>query len=210
MIKCYCPGINCNRKQECLNHVCPVSNFAKDFSIDGVTSYKDNNILFACGDNSADYALFDGGLETMRLWHVDMLPYLPDLQFRGQLRELVAIMHDWRDKGKTNHLLINKVMEYPVSDFYKYFLTYANEWNKRYTKIIDEKYYKEFADFCGLNSIEENTSCFKGWHNKDYLRVCMANLYEKYNGVGSSKVTEDEWNKLCEGYKKITHRKYKI
>ena len=49
----------------------------------------------------------------IRIWHYQLLPYLPDAQFKGQLRELVAIMHDWRDKGKTNHLLINKVMEYP-------------------------------------------------------------------------------------------------
>ena len=49
----------------------------------------------------------------IRIWHYWLLPYLPDAQFKGQLRELIAIMHDWRDKGKTNHLLINKVMEYP-------------------------------------------------------------------------------------------------
>ena len=36
----------------------------------------------------------------MRLWHYRLLPYLPDAQFKGQLREMVAIMHDWRDKGK--------------------------------------------------------------------------------------------------------------
>ena len=24
----------------------------------------------------------------MRMWHVELLPYLPDMQFRGQLREL--------------------------------------------------------------------------------------------------------------------------
>lgn len=49
----------------------------------------------------------------MRIWHWKLLPYLPDRQFKGQLRELVAIMHDWRDKGRTNHLLINRVMESP-------------------------------------------------------------------------------------------------
>ena len=44
----------------------------------------------------------------MRLWHYRLFPYLPDLQFRGQLRELVAIMHDLRDKGQTNHFGIGK------------------------------------------------------------------------------------------------------
>lgn len=45
----------------------------------------------------------------MRIWHYQLLPYLPDAQFKGQLRELVAIMRDWKRKGKTNHVLINKV-----------------------------------------------------------------------------------------------------
>ena len=54
----------------------------------------------------------------MRMWHVELLPYLPDMQFRGQLRELVAIMHDWRDKGKTNHLLINHVTLFGTDQIY--------------------------------------------------------------------------------------------
>ena len=43
----------------------------------------------------------------LRIWHYKLLEVLPDLQFNGQLRELVVIMRDWRDKGKTNHILIN-------------------------------------------------------------------------------------------------------
>ena len=30
----------------------------------------------------------------MRMWHYRLIPYLPDLQLKGQLRELVAIMHN--------------------------------------------------------------------------------------------------------------------
>ena len=70
----------------------------------------------------------------MRIWHYELLKYLPDAQFKGQLRELVAIMHDWRDKGKTNHLLINRVMEYPKNDLVRYFLEYEIEYHKRYGK----------------------------------------------------------------------------
>jgi uncharacterized protein (TIGR02328 family) len=62
----------------------------------------------------------------MRIWHYALLPYLPDAQFKGQLRELVAIMHDWRDKGTTNHLLINRVMDYPKEELYNYFILYED------------------------------------------------------------------------------------
>jgi hypothetical protein len=52
---------------------------------------------------------------------------------------------------------------------------------------------------------------FKGWHNKEYLRVCLANLYEKhYFGIGKSRITDEEWQRLCEGYKTITGEDYKI
>ena len=30
----------------------------------------------------------------MRLWHYKLLPYLPELQFKGQLREMVTRLHD--------------------------------------------------------------------------------------------------------------------
>jgi hypothetical protein len=39
----------------------------------------------------------------------------------------------------------------------------------------------------------------------------MANLYEKHVfGVGKSRITDDEWETLCQGYKNITGEDYKI
>ena len=83
----------------------------------------------------------------MRLWHYKLLPYLPDAQFKGQLRELVAIMHDWRDKGETNHLLINRVMNYERSELVRYYLNYEAIYYKRYGKWINQKYWQEFKAF---------------------------------------------------------------
>lgn len=141
----------------------------------------------------------------MRLWHYKLLPYLPDAQFKGQLRELMAIMHDWRDKGKTNHLLINRVMQHPKDDLTGYATLYAIEYENRCGKKIALKEFIQFSD--GL----AHTPPFEGWHNTEYLRVCMANLYEKHHfGVGKSRITDDEWKRLCEGYKTITGEDYKI
>ena len=140
-----------------------------------------------------------------RIWDYRLLPYLPDAQFKGQFRELVAIMHDWRDKGTTNHLLINRVMEYPKSEFVKYVHLYAYHYNKRYNKCVD---LKEFAFFSG---VEDANYPYEDWHNKEYLRVCMANLYEKhFFGIGKSRITDEEWARLCEGYKDITGEEYEI
>ena len=150
----------------------------------------------------------------MRLWHYELLPYLPDAQFKGQLRELVAIMHDWRDKGKTNHLLINKVMEYPKDELSQYFWEYACEYHKRYNKDL-QKYVEEFNLF-SLNTKRafrsiKSTYLFENWHDYEYLRVCMANLYEKhFFGVGKSRITDKEWQRLLDGYKAITGEDYEI
>jgi uncharacterized protein (TIGR02328 family) len=142
----------------------------------------------------------------MRLWNYELLPYLPEAQFKGQLRELVAIMHDWRDKGKTNHLLINRVMEYPKNDFVRYFIEYEVEYHKRYGKWLT-KQWKEFEAF---SDDGKNKGIFEGWHNKEYLRICMSNLLEKHRGIGKSRITDDEWARLCEGYEQITGEPYAI
>lgn len=143
----------------------------------------------------------------MRLWSWQLLPYLSDLQFKGQLRELVAIMHDWRDKGKTNHLLINRVMEYPKEDLYIYWKMYEREYNKRkgYSHSLDH-YDDEFYNFSNGGYLVPWDVCepFNGWHNKEYLRVCVCNLYEKYHfGIGKSKISQEEWDRVLQGYKEI-------
>ena len=145
----------------------------------------------------------------MRIWHYKLLPYLPDAQFKGQLRELVAIMHDWRDKGKTNHLLINRVMEYGKEHLTTYLAEYSYVYRLRYGHF-QKKYLDEFSDFW-QDVFFPIDALFEGWHNKEYLRVCMANLYEKHHfGIGKSRITDEEWQRICEGYKAITGEEYKI
>lgn len=155
----------------------------------------------------------------MRMWHYELLPYLPDKQLKGQLRELIAIMHNWRDKGSPNHLLVNNVMKYPKSDFLRYFSFYSWCYSFRFHKPIADTYKIEFVEFCIPNNEVYDTTVyssfpgeiFKDWHNKEYLQVCMANLYEKYKfGNGKSKITEEEWKTLLEGYKEITKEDYVI
>lgn len=144
----------------------------------------------------------------MRLWSVDLLEFLPDLQFKGQLREMMLIMRDWRDKGHTNHLLINKVMEYDKSELYSYFIIYYSAYKERYNKTIDSKILREFEDFGGYRFTSHP---FEGWHTKEYLRSNMANLWEKhFMGVGKSRISDEEWETLLRGYKELTGEDYTI
>lgn len=145
----------------------------------------------------------------MRIWHYKLLPYLPERQFRGQLRELIAIMREWREQGRTNHVLINRVMDYHPCQLTEYFLQYAEECKHRYSRPIREKYLREFMDFAPAQLLTDTV--FERWHNQEYLRVCMANLYEKHRfGKGYSRITDEEWALLLQGYREITGKEYRI
>ena len=143
----------------------------------------------------------------MRTWHHKMIEFLPDNQLRGQWRECALIAHDIKTKGTTNHLLINKIMDYPVDDFLTYCLVVAREMERRGFRMTNESACRLGA----LGTYRYVEQPFAGWHNYRYLRVCMANLYDKHEfGVGKSRITDEEWSRLCDGYKKITNEEYKI
>lgn len=127
-------------------------------------------------------------------------------------------MHNWRDKGYPNHILVNNVTT-SITDFYRYFSIYSFWYEKRFGKSFNKKYEDEFLNFCKDNGMTITQTealltydeAYPDWHNRDYLRVCMANLYEKYKfGVGKNKITESEWNYLILGYKEITGDNYII
>ena len=144
----------------------------------------------------------------MRLWNFMMIPYLPDNQLRGQWRECALIADGIQKNGTPNHLLVNKVMEYPYDEFATYCKMVSQEmFNRGFNKTIKSEeriYFKPWR-------YVYDKPIFDGWHNKEYLRVCMANLYEKHVfGVGKSRITDEEWQRLVDGYKQITGEDYVI
>ena len=56
----------------------------------------------------------------MRLWHKSLIEVLPRQQLLGQWRELSAIASNINKKGTPNHILVNKIMDYPMNDFVSY------------------------------------------------------------------------------------------
>lgn len=143
----------------------------------------------------------------MRLWHKELIKFLPDAQLKGQWRECALIAYGLQKNGTPNHLLVNRVTEYSYDEF----ATYCR-------KVQDEMVDRGFSTFKSIDKIYyapwhhiHERPIFDGWHNKKYLRVCMANLYEKHIfGIGKSRITDEEWAKLCDGYKNITGEDYVI
>ena len=143
----------------------------------------------------------------MRLWHKYMIQFLPDMQLKGQWRECSLIADALAKNGTPNHLLVNRVTEYPLDHFVTYCFFVFTEMRKRGFNASNRAT-KKMEDL-GKFPIKE--PLFPDWHNKSYLRVCMANLYEKHIfGIGKSRITDEEWLRLVDGYKAITGEEYHI
>ena len=137
----------------------------------------------------------------MRLWHKDLIEVLPRQQLLGQWRECCLIAKNIAEKGTPNHLLVNRIMDYPLEHFYSYarYIEYEMKWRCGY-KCDFEKFKKWYdkIEFTPSNSRVPYDWLAKGvlfpdWHNKMYLQQCFYNLQEKHDCGG---ITIDEWGKI--------------
>ncbi len=117
----------------------------------------------------------------MRLWHKDLIPCLPRQQLLGQWRECCLIAKTISKKGTPNHLLVNKIMDYPLEHFWRYSYEVCHEMEERGYKCNWDKIDKYiFAP----GHIPKYDEMFEGWHNDRYLIQCYYNLQEKYDCGG--------------------------
>lgn len=112
------------------------------------------------------------GNEPMRLWHVDILPYLPKGQLVAQWRELNSIF-----VKEDNHILINYIYNYPKEELYTY------------TQLVVQEMYRRGYT---IRSFEKMEQYFKRservmvdypyiyHHDDEYLEICFFNLKEKF------------------------------
>lgn len=131
----------------------------------------------------------------MRLWHKDMLSVLPRQQLLGQWREICAIAKNIAEKGTPNHMLVNRIIEYPDEHFNQYAMMVCNEMHRRGYKCDFEK----FIRLRGLRWTEHTVSypIFWGWHNDRYLRQSLYNLQEKHD---CKAIPDDEWDRITQKF----------
>lgn len=125
----------------------------------------------------------------MRLWHIDLIPYLPKSQLIAQWRELNSIF-----KKQDNHILINYVYNYDKRPLLNYTQSVMREMLNRGYKINSVENYVKY--FININSF--GTERFQE-HNNEYLTICYYNLKEKYLR-GQKDFTDEVWDKLYEFY----------
>jgi len=129
----------------------------------------------------------------MRLWHKDLIPVLPRQQLLGQWRECCLIAKNIAEKGTPNHILVNKIMDYPIDHFMRYSREIFYQMKKRgYSS--DFKKFSQYSNEKTLSgwdmSIKE---VFPDWHNDRYLAQCFYNLQEKFDCGG---IFGEEWAKI--------------
>ena len=132
----------------------------------------------------------------MRLWHKTLIPVLPRKQLLGQWRECCCIAKNITENGTPNHILVNKIIDYPESHFNVYTIAVYDEMIKRGYKCDFNKFRQWWIN---RNRDWEISEIFPNWHNERYLKQCFFNLQEKYD-CGS--ITEEEWELIEEGIKK--------
>ena len=135
----------------------------------------------------------------MRLWHKDLIPVLPDKQLLGQWRECCLIAKNIADKGTPNHILVNKIMDYPLSHFFHYAQMVEAEMRYRGYKCDFQKFFEYFRKACqgDVRTDFDRSVVFKGWHNCAYLKQCVYNLEEKRDCGG---ITQEEFEKIIRRY----------
>ena len=133
----------------------------------------------------------------MRMWHKDLIPALPREQLIAQWREISAIAGNIKTKGTPNHILVNPVMEYPLSYFITYAAAVRAEMTRRGYRTMD-KVWDKICSVCDNNyTIYPIDEIYKGWMDKDYMKICYYNLFEKFLRGG---IPEKDWSNIKSAY----------
>lgn len=130
----------------------------------------------------------------MRLWHKDLIPVLPHQQLLAQWRECCCIACNIAVNGTPNHILVNKILDYPSEHFYGYAAQVYAEMKCRGYQCDWDKFKRWTNKWPDVTPIHNEGRIFEDWHNDRYLNQCFYNLQEKYDCGG---IPEDEWQKIA-------------
>ena len=133
----------------------------------------------------------------MRLWHKDLIEFLPRQQLISQWRECCCIARNISVNGTPNHILVNKIMNYPLGHFWEYGYLVMEEMRHRGYNCDFGKFEQWFDKPYAL-IVPNKYELFKEWHNNRYMIQCLMNLQEKFDCGG---IPLKEWIRIEENMK---------
>lgn len=128
----------------------------------------------------------------MRLWHKDLIAVLPREQLVAQWRECSSIAGAIIKNGTPNHLLVNKVLDYPIDHFITYSIEIREEMTRRGYRTMDSVMNKIKSLKIDYQKIPHK-EIYGNWHNNRYYEQCYYNLQEKYDCGG---ISAEDWEKI--------------
>lgn len=128
----------------------------------------------------------------MRLWHKDLISVLPREQLVAQWREVSAIAGNINTKGTPNHILVNKIMNYPLDHFITYSAAVRAEMTRRGYRTMD-KVWDKITSVCENYTIIPIEEVYNEWMDKEYLTICYYNLKEKWMCGG---IKQEDWDRI--------------
>lgn len=132
----------------------------------------------------------------MRLWSKQLISVLPRQQLIAQWRECSAIAGNILTKGTPNHILVNKIMDYPIDHFITYAALVRGEMTNRKYKTMDSVANKIISLKSDWKAVPVN-ELYDQWMTPEYVTICYWNLKEKYLCGG---ITEEDWRRIIELY----------
>lgn len=137
----------------------------------------------------------------MRLWHKDLIAFLPREQLVAQWRECSAIAGSIATRGTPNHILVNRVLEYDFDHFITYSLLIRDEMTRRKYRTMDSVQNKIIALKPDWYEVEYD-ELYAGWMNDEYFEICYYNLLEKYRCGG---IREEDWQAIEKIHNTLRH-----
>jgi uncharacterized protein (TIGR02328 family) len=128
----------------------------------------------------------------MRLWHQQLIPFLPRSQLLAQWRELNSIY-----AKEDQHILINYIYTYDKAHLYTYSMLIRDEFLRRGYTIRSFDKFNQYFDHTNSHFVKE---LYKDHHTDDYFIICFYNLYEKFKR-GQKDFTPEQFEQMYQLYK---------
>lgn len=146
----------------------------------------------------------------MKLWHKDLIYYLPTNELIQLWHDCLAIARDISLVGHTSDIFIDKVMDYPICHFYLYSNYVIDELHIRGYNIPQSSInsFNNYMVQIDKLTNSDHTICvcdddiFSDWHTERYLMQCLSNLDEIYDCRG---MTDEEYYNILDNFSYILY-----